>query len=395
MAKKMNGVQQSAKKTRKNKGEVSELYVFLTSLKDGKIFAADENLEIIEDMFYTIEGVVRNPDGESKFEYEITGDDKSVKIYHGEMLIDSVSHENVVEDTSFVLRELNKKCIGGTLPIDTSKLETRYHLDRLSASSTTKIDIVLDIRDPLTGVTQSLPFSIKSFMGNDPALSNASGGTNIIYRIAGDISDSDIDQINSMLNSKGQTDVAGRVKAIYERGCELKYEKTQEPIFEGNLRVIDSMMPEIVAQMLLAKYRFRKSKYKDCAKYLAEENPLDYSGTNDFYTIKIKRLLMACFTGMVAETVWNDFDDVHGGYIIVKSDGNVVCNHLSNRNQFEKYLFDRAYLDTPDVGRHKFAQIERDDNGLVFKLNFFVRLKQNVIKDAPMKVKGQTLIMDY
>ena len=395
MAKKSDGKQQQEKKPRKNKGEVSELYVFLTSLKDGRIFAADENLDIIEDMFYTIENVVRNPNKKDRLNYDITSGDGSVGIYQGDILIDTVSHEDVVDDASFVLEELGKKCIGGTLPIDTTELETRYHLDGLSADSTTKIDIVLDIVDPLTGVVQSLPFSIKSFMGSNPALSNASGGTNLIYRIKGTLTDAEIEEINSKTNSKGQTDVAGRVKAIYEKGCELEYEGVQEPIFEGNLRTIDSMMPEIVAEMLLARYRFRKSKFRESVEFLSQENPLGFKGSNQFYEIKIKRLLMACFTGMVAETVWNDYDDVHGGYIIVKSDGSVVCNHLSNRNQFEKYLFDRAYLDTPDVGRHKFASIERDDKGLIFKLNFLVRLNQKGTEKKNDGRKGQTSIGDY
>ena len=217
----------------------------------------------------------------------------------------------------------------------------------------------------------------------------------IIVRFCIENQEYDIDEINTKLNSKGNTDVAGRVKLIYEKGCKLEYEGVQEPIFEGNLRTIDSLLPEIVAQMLLAKYRFRKSNFRDSVEFLTKDNPLKFKGSNRFYEIKIKRLLMACFTGMVAETVWNDYDDVHGGYIIVKSDGSVVCNHLSNRNQFEKYLFDRAYLDTPDVGRHKFASIERDDKGLVFKLNFSVRLKQKGAGKKSVYKKGQTSIGDY
>ncbi|WP_423740652.1 HpaII family restriction endonuclease, partial [Enterococcus cecorum] len=35
-----------------NKGEWSELYVFFSALAEGKIYAADENLQKIENTFY-------------------------------------------------------------------------------------------------------------------------------------------------------------------------------------------------------------------------------------------------------------------------------------------------------------------------------------------------------
>ena len=37
---------------RVNKGEWAELFVFLKALSDGKIYAADEKLEKIEELFY-------------------------------------------------------------------------------------------------------------------------------------------------------------------------------------------------------------------------------------------------------------------------------------------------------------------------------------------------------
>ena len=37
-----------------NKGEWSEIYVFLKLLADGKLYSADENLEIIENIYYEI-----------------------------------------------------------------------------------------------------------------------------------------------------------------------------------------------------------------------------------------------------------------------------------------------------------------------------------------------------
>ena len=43
-----------------NKGEWSEIYVFLRALAVGKLYAADENLNKVDDVFYNIINIVRN-----------------------------------------------------------------------------------------------------------------------------------------------------------------------------------------------------------------------------------------------------------------------------------------------------------------------------------------------
>ena len=45
-----------------NKGEWAELFVFLKALSDGKIHAADENLEKVEELFYVILSAIKEED---------------------------------------------------------------------------------------------------------------------------------------------------------------------------------------------------------------------------------------------------------------------------------------------------------------------------------------------
>ena len=56
-----------------NKGEWSEIYVFLKLLADGKLYSADENLEIIENIYYPIIKILRT-ETENKRDYFINGD---------------------------------------------------------------------------------------------------------------------------------------------------------------------------------------------------------------------------------------------------------------------------------------------------------------------------------
>jgi type II restriction enzyme len=56
-----------------NKGEWSEIYALFKLLGDKKLFAGDEHLNIVEELFYPIIKIIRNESG-GNFEYEINGD---------------------------------------------------------------------------------------------------------------------------------------------------------------------------------------------------------------------------------------------------------------------------------------------------------------------------------
>ena len=60
-----------------NKGEWSELYVLLKLLADGKLHAADENLEKIEEVFYPIIKILRAEVGQKR-DYVLNGNVKIV-----------------------------------------------------------------------------------------------------------------------------------------------------------------------------------------------------------------------------------------------------------------------------------------------------------------------------
>ncbi len=383
----------------KNKGEISEFYVFLTSLRDGKIFAADDNLNIVEDLCYSVNTVVTQCRNGITRNYVISKEDGSVQIEEGTVPIDFIDHETISEDADTILEGLKKPTEGGVLDLDATPLMAKYHLDQINANSRTKADIVLEICDPYSGTVQRLPFSIKSFMGGNPTLLNSSGSTNLTYRIEGDLSDEDIRCINSMVTKDGRkaVDIKNRIEYMYEKGCKLVFEKIDNETFEGNLRVIDSLLPEIVAEMLLVRYRYNKKYIAENTDYISKQNPMHYRGPHEFYRAKVRNLLMASFTGMMPGTVWNGTDAVHGGYIVVRRDGSIVCYHLYNRDKFESYLFNRTYLETGSATRHRYAVVERDENGLYFKLNLAIRMDNgsNQTRDSPAESKTRTKIEDY
>ncbi|MFZ3272683.1 MAG: HpaII family restriction endonuclease, partial [Lutibacter sp.] len=65
--------------------------------------------------------------------------------------------------------------------------------------------------------------------------------------------------------------------------------------------------------------------------------------------------------------------DATGGYLIVKENGEVLCYHIYNRNEFEDYLLNNTKLDTASSSRHGFGEIYKNNGELYFNLNLQIR----------------------
>jgi type II restriction enzyme len=87
----------------------------------------------------------------------------------------------------------------------------------------------------------------------------------------------------------------------------------------------------------------------------------------------MKRFLSDIALGMMPSKVWTGKLDATGGYLIVKGNGDILCYHIYNRNEFEEYLLKNTKLDTASSGRHDFGYIYKENEQLYFKLNLQIR----------------------
>ena len=117
------------------------------------------------------------------------------------------------------------------------------------------------------------------------------------------------------------------------------------------------------------------SHLTDLVNATAEKNPLNFDIQNEhkFYQYKIKRFLTDVALGMMPSKVWTGQYDATGGYLVVKQNGDVLCYHIYNRNEFEDYLLNNTKLDTASSSRHGFGEIYKENNKLYFKLNLQIR----------------------
>ena len=77
--------------------------------------------------------------------------------------------------------------------------------------------------------------------------------------------------------------------------------------------------------------------------------------------------------GMMPSKVWTGELDATGGYLVVKEDGEILCYHIYNRNEFEDYLLNNTKLETASSTRHDFGTVYKEDSKQFFRLNLQIR----------------------
>lgn len=351
-----------------NKGEWSEVYTLLKLLGDTKLYSGDSNLEKVEELFYPIIKIIRDESG-GNYEYELNGD--LVFISGGGDTL-RVPLKSFQENAVLLLNEI-KKATGSFRISEIEDFLAAINCHSLKAKSTKKTDIRIVIHDLHINQQAELGFSIKSQLGGDSTLLNAGKTTNFIYKIENfNPTDLDLDKINN-IDSKSK--IKERLEEIKKLGGKLKFENLEQDIFKNNLVLIDSLLPNLVAELLLTFFTSNLNTIKELSADISKRNPLNYDTqfSHSFYEYKVKRFLTDVALGMMPSKVWGGTYDATGGYLIVKENGDVLCYHIYNRNHFEDYLYNNTKLETASSSRHKFGKIFYENNELKFKLNLQIR----------------------
>lgn len=351
-----------------NKGEWSEVYTLLKVIADKRLFAGNSDLERIEDLFFPIIKVLRD---ESDQVYEYSYDSDLVVVKGGEEVF-RVPIEEFQSNAVALLCSLNES--RGTFPLpNIESFINRFNCRSIKASSSSKCDLKIVIHDQRIGTQSELGFSIKSQLGNASTLLNAGKTTNFIYKIEGiDLTDDQIEEINAIDSG---SKIRDRVDKIDQYSGSLKFVSTEKSMFGNNLTLIDSCLPQLLGELVRVFYSTKLSSTVDLVENIEESNPLNYdiSGNHPFYSYKVKHFLTDIALGLMPAKEWNGVLDATGGCLVVKEDGDILCYHIYNRNEFEDYLYRNTKFETASSGRHDFGTVYRQDGKLYFKLNLQIR----------------------
>lgn len=375
-----------------NKGEWAEIYIFLKLLVDGRVFAADKDMQKIAERYLKVMRIFREEIKDHTLEY-MPGKQIEV-ITNGELACPPLGL-NDVENAKNRVWDL----ISGTRKGQISDQVTQDFLRKMCVSKLkspsedkgffggTK-DIVMEVEDYKTGIASIVGFSCKSDFSGQATLFNASkDNTNFLFRIDGAINDAMADEFNAMFDSRGEKGAvatARRMQFLKKNGCSLVFHRAVKATARRNLSMVGGRdMPAIIAEMLRHYYYDGEgsatySSMADLVKWVAEKNicVVEEGNVEDFYWYQISHLLYAMFTGMRLGSVWEGRSSVNGGYIIARSDGEVLAYHTCIADEFMDFLVQRLALEQPSHIRHLSMQIEKGDDGLFYlKLPLQVRFK--------------------
>ena len=351
-----------------NRGEWSELYAFLKVLCDGKILSADADLNNLPgDPSIPVVKAIRQGKNREFINYA-TGPTITVSDSDGIPLLEIDSSE-VREKADYLYDKMTSAEFNSSGAFELPEIEKfmeRLLLSALKAPSRSKTDITLQIHDGHTGTDSICGWSVKSEIGAAPTLLNASAATEMTYKVIG-LELNEIDRINS-IESKAK--LTQRVQSIIDAGGRFKFLKGRNT-FIRNLKLIDSIFPQILSEALIIRYAEKVTAIKDVVLLLEERDPLSLG--SGMYEFKFKKFLSSIALGMMPGTNWNGRDEASGGYIVVRKDGAVKAFHIYNRDSFEDYLFEHTRFDTPSTSRHHFGKLYQAEGEICFNLNFQIR----------------------
>lgn len=243
-----------------------------------------------------------------------------------------------------------------------------------------KSDLYIVIHDIVTGQTPIQGFSIKSEIGKQPTLLNATNLTNFKYKLSENLPENQVAQINSMMNKRGQVDIKGRVRAILKQHVSLEFstinpDTNGEYVFLENLMLVDSMLPQIISHLLVMSYSEDTRVLDALTDKLTEINPIGFpmKTNKKQYEAKVKRFVTDVALGMVPGVPWEAAHQAYG-MLVVNTKGEIDCYHIVYRKSLEDYLYKNLKFETASAKRYGFGKIETGADGCqYFTLNLQLR----------------------
>ena len=332
-----------------NKGEWSEIYTFFYALAHGKIDVADENLNAVPGEYYRILEILRK-EVQTDNRYIRNSDSIHVHLTNsktGNIEQFDVTVEDFAKNSKLLFSHLKEKTGRSFRFPDIEQFMSSIGVYSIKDVGN-KRDITIKIEDFHCGLQQTLGFSIKSLIGQNSTLFNAGTGTNFIYEIQLEEPEAfNLDEFNRTTYVRNK--ITERINRLEDMGAKIVFQRVQSNVLHQNLRMIDGDLPQILSELLLIRYRDNETKLNRCVNKMQETNPLEFDLSQGwpFYEYKIKKFLQDAAMGMTPETLWTGIYDATGGQIIVKDDGDVVCYHIYEQNQFLNFLLNSTYLEQP------------------------------------------------
>ena len=369
-----------------NKGEWSELYTLYKLLSEQNLYPINLDDKKGQRLRMPILSILRHTEQYLKAEYKIEEDGQIVINANGHDIIQIPKSEFDIYAPK--LLEAIKK---GAIKKETAKKDSKdpafplpefdefrkktccpkikCYSKNLGNGEKDKSDLYIVIHDIVTGQTPTQGFSIKSEIGNPPTLLNATKLTNFRYKLSKNLPEEKVAEINSMVESRRNADIKGRVRAILNEHVSLEF-STINPdakgkcVFLENLMLVDSMLPQIISHLLVMSYSEDTRLLDALTDKLSKINPIGYpmKTNNKQYEAKVRRFVTDVALGMVPGVPWEAAHQAYG-MLVVNTKGEIDCYHIVYRKSLEDYLYKNLKFETASASRHGFGKIETSPDG--------------------------------
>lgn len=355
-----------------NKGEWSELYALLELLDNQDLNIVNDELKVIDNSTFKVIGLyIQNSNNEYYFDIK----DVNVEVLKNNNVISNVDKDEIRKYKDILLNKILYELPGnGSFPIEEMKyiLQKLTEGNKIKSSSRYKEDLTANLRDNrINTIVNKVGYSIKSSLGSPATLLNASNNTNFKYKLKG-LDDSDITIIN---NINSRTKLIDRLKYMNDHKAKIEFEQVVSTVFNQNLQMIDSRLPEILADLLLSSYETGEKRIEKLLKVISNKNIVHYLGdTYQYYKKKIGDFLLAATLGLMPGEIWNGEYSVTGGIILVENNGEIlVLDAIYYKEYLIRYLIRNTKLDSPSSTRYKMFDIYDENGEKYFNLNLQIR----------------------
>jgi hypothetical protein len=362
-----------------NRGEHSELLAFLRILHQGKIQVADKQGEPRQS-WLKVSGIKRPSDPDRRY---LIQDGQVIVLSNSGSELTRVSRASIGALADVLFLQIKESEGASFICPAGDEAFMLLNLEGAKAAAGEKADLLIEVISPVfEGEVLSLGFSVKSELGGLPTLLNA-GATQFEYRIEG-CSVEDALAVQEAAPRKKYKDYPGPMRlipALDAANARVVFESVVDPVFEQNLKMIDTSFPRMLAETLMHAYLGGDLALKDVVRSpalldeLSKVLSLPLPMVERFVKHKIKELLRQSALGMNPGRQWEGQVDAHGGWIIVKENGGVVCFHVVNDDDFREYLLAVTKFDTPSMSRHRAGYVYRQKEDKIAKLRLSLQVR--------------------
>lgn len=226
--------------------------------------------------------------------------------------------------------------------------------DTIKGSSNQKHDIILH----LANVNKPMSFNIKSLLGGDPSIVNASQQTSVRYKLKNPkISVNDINQQLSTI-----TVFSDKIKYLRTICDDINVDTYTSEAYKNVLSGLDEYAFLYVADWLLAFFEHKKHSFLECDADLAW----------------FSKFILMSMTKIKPKIGAEDRDECGLAFLYNSVDGPRLYFTMGSSDAFKSHLHEHVRFERPSFNRHKKYMLEELDENFSFRLPIQIRLQSSI-----------------